>query len=160
MVHKLKLDIEYENEGRKIDFKTIENNIRENDINSIAAELEKNSKVLLQNPSLIDMARTREMVETLLQLDKLSVFKFIPSVSRGLHEWDIKSRLYGLDIIEKDMNENYTIQRAIAATFPSIIRRWPDTALRIMDNYIRYTGETLNLSVFFCSPHFINETPV
>ena len=81
------------------------------------------------------------MVETLLQLPKIEVFKFLPKATQGLQEWNVDRRLSGLEHRQSVMSENYTIQRAIEATFPVLIKRWPNTALRILNKYIQYDGK-------------------
>ena len=108
----------------------IEALISENNISEVANELEKNPELLLQNRKLIKKARTPLMVETLLQLNLLSTL--------------VDSGKPGSSALLADNSERReTILRAIKATFYTILKRWPNLAVRVLDKHVSYRGQFL-----------------
>ena len=104
----------------------LDKNLLKNKVFDVRREIETNPCLLLNNPELLERARTSLMVETLLQLHNLR-----PGFGKGGRKVNFKDRTDG---------GNDVIFRAIRASFPILLARWPETALQVLDCHLHYKG--------------------
>ena len=104
--------------------------IFDNNTTEMAALFEKNPKILLDRPKLIKRARTSEMVEILLQFEKL----------QALNEKRIK------DVDSEEYEVRETILKAIRKTFETVLKRWPSIAVEVLNKHLKFSGNFFYIS--------------
>ena len=98
---------------------SLEKYLRDNNLRKIESYMSKNPDALLENPKIIEFARTADAVRKLLQIkkfDKESTAK-VSSVTRG-----------------------------IKACFKRLVSKWPEIAVECLDLYMEYSGKPIKLN--------------
>ena len=115
----------------------VEDFVRENRIDDVKQALEENPNLLLQNKKLIKIARTSRMVETLLQLRKLKLL----NIDSKMDETNVKSSVLDKESNTEDVRtDREIIVEAIKSTFATVLKRWPNVAIQVLDSQMSYKG--------------------
>ena len=107
-----------------------------NDVSEVEKILKVNPVVLSSNVDLINLAKTSQMVETLLLLGNSNDEGVERAVSNpeGFDSFSLEE-----GSVPSAIRSDISLQ-TIGKVFPKLLERWPLTVLKILDKQIEYKG--------------------
>ena len=98
--------------------------------------LEENPRLVLDNKNLVKLSRTSEMVQALLQLEKLNAMDIeYRNGAKSLYKSESKASINAIGGSEREL-----LVRTIKFTFETVLKLWPEVAIQVLDSQLQYEG--------------------